>query len=99
MLKRCAFILFSACCWSSANADDTKPVPSTVVTVEAPASATPASEFFKPGGWSFNLYAGRYAVAEEPQFVGIRNKYVLGMGLSAGLIVTPIWAWTSNSFS
>ncbi len=38
---------------------------------------------FKPGAWSVSVYAGRYDVAEEPQFVGIRNKYGLGLGLGA----------------
>ena len=85
MPKRLTLLLLSVFCWTNANAADVQPAPATAVTVAAPAANTEGSEFFKPAGWSFNLYAGRYDVAEEPQFVGIRNKYALGMGLSADL--------------
>ena len=48
-----------------------------------PPSARPVPLFFKPGNWSINLYAGSYEVTDEPQFVGIRNEYSLGLGFSA----------------
>jgi len=44
-----------------------------------------ADIFFKPGGWIANIYAGWLDSASEPQFVGIRAEYALGLGLSATL--------------
>jgi hypothetical protein len=46
---------------------------------------TPRTPFFKPGGLSINFYGGTYEVADEPQFVGTRNEYSLGLGFSADL--------------
>ncbi|MBI1422336.1 MAG: outer membrane beta-barrel protein [Gammaproteobacteria bacterium] len=48
----------------------------------AAADPQPAPTDFKPEGWSVAVYLGRYDVAEEPQFVGVRNKYGLGVGLN-----------------
>jgi hypothetical protein len=86
MLKRLAVLLLSVFCWTYVYAEDVKPASSTAATA-APDSTNAA--LFKPGGWSFNVYAGRYDVAEEPQFVGIRNKYALGVGVNADLASYP----------
>jgi hypothetical protein len=51
--------------------------------------STSKAPFFKPGSWSVTLYGGKYEVAEEPQFVGIRNDYALGVGASADLNQYP----------
>lgn len=52
-------------------------------------STTYKAPFFKPGSWSITFYGGKYEVAEEPQFVGIRNDYALGVGASAELNQYP----------
>lgn len=61
---------------------DPKEDPESQAETSSTASKVP---FFKPGSWLFILYGGKYEVAEEPQFVGIRNDYSLGMGASADL--------------
>jgi len=51
--------------------------------------STPSTPFFKPGSWITTIYAGTYDVTDDPQFVGIRNDYALGLGLSAELSRYP----------
>lgn len=48
----------------------------------AGAADTVGSGVFRDTGWRLSVYAGRYDVDEEPQFIGVRNKYGLGVGLS-----------------
>jgi len=50
---------------------------------------TPGIPFFKPGSWTTTIYGGTYEVADDPQLVGIRNDYSLGLGLSAALSRYP----------
>lgn len=51
--------------------------------------STPSTPFFKPGSWITTIYAGTYDVTDDPQFIGIRNDYALGLGLSAELSRYP----------
>jgi len=39
--------------------------------------------------WRLAVYAGRYDVDDEPQFIGVRNKYGFGVGLSGVLREYP----------
>jgi len=55
------------------------------VAEEAPQASSATVPFFKPGSWRTTIYGGAYEVPEEPQFVGVRNDYALGLGMSAEL--------------
>jgi len=44
---------------------------------------------FRISDWRLAVYAGRYNVADEPQFTGVRNKYGFGVGLSGVLRKYP----------
>jgi hypothetical protein len=89
MQRGIVFVILLLSCWLNAAAEESKPSSSTSANVQTPVSDTMGSAIFKPDGWSFSVYAGRYDVAEEPQFVGIRNKYGLGIGLSAEFAKYP----------
>jgi hypothetical protein len=55
------------------------------VPEETPQASSTTVPFFKPGSWRTTIYGGAYEVAEEPQFVGVRNDYALGLGMSGEL--------------
>lgn len=85
MLKQTWCVLFLLCCTAIVNAQEVDG-PAQALSTPAPG---PVNGIFKPGGWSLNVYGGRYDAAYEPQFVGIRNKYGLGIGLSSEFSQVP----------
>jgi len=84
-MSRIIVFLLATLCWLEAGAQDET---SSVHEAETPKEATAeesSTSFFKPGGWSTILYGGAYEVADETQFEGVRNDYVLGLGVRANL--------------
>jgi hypothetical protein len=89
MVYRVALVMWVLSCCSHALAAEVTPAASTAADKQTSLKQAPAADVFKPDGWSFTIYAGRYDVAEEPQFVGIRNKYGLGVSLNAAFTSYP----------
>jgi len=86
MQRRVVFVVMLLTGWIHFAAAEEDPADANATNAS---SAVTFTEVFKPGGWSVSVYAGRYDVAEEPQFVGVRNKYGLGLGLSAEFANQP----------
>lgn len=85
IMKRIIFVLLVTLSWLEAGAQDENSIVLDAEASQESAVDTPGTPFFKPGGWSMSLYGGSYEVTDEPQFVGIRNDYALGLGFSADL--------------
>lgn len=84
-MHRIIFILLTTLYFASVNAEEKTVQTEQPGNTPQPSGNTPKEPFFKPGTWSVTVYGGTYEVADEPQFVGIRNDYSLGLGFSADL--------------
>lgn len=83
-MRRIIVILLVFLYWLEAGAQDEGDTTLGDTPQESTAGES-STLFFKPGGWNTTFYAGAYEVADESQFVGVRNDYVLGLGVSADL--------------
>lgn len=86
MQRVIVFLILLLVIWTNASAEE---VAAASERHAAVSPLLPGSGVFKPGSWSLNVYAGRYDVSEEPQFIGVRNKYALGVGMGAELANYP----------
>lgn len=86
MRRNIIFQILLLVCWVNAAAQEAGAAGAS--PADGP-PATPGAGVLKPGSLTLNVYAGRYDVDEEPQFVGIRNKFALGVGLSAEFAKYP----------
>jgi len=82
-MNRITHVLISALCCADIGAQEASVLQQDLEAPQEAAVSTSSTPFFKPGNWSINLYGGSYEVTDEPQFVGIRNEYSLGLGFSA----------------
>lgn len=64
-------------------------MPSSSQAVQTNTGYSSVSAIFKPGGFTVSVYGGHYDVSYGPQFVGVRNKYGMGIGLSADFAQIP----------
>ncbi|MEJ2360424.1 MAG: hypothetical protein P8Z75_03200 [Gammaproteobacteria bacterium] len=88
MVRQICFVLFLLYTGMNVYAQD-KDSSSAISQPSAVSASAPAAGIFKTSGWSVNVYAGRFDAAYEPQFVGIRNKYGLGVGVSGEFAQVP----------
>lgn len=89
MLKRFTVLLLTLLCLVDVQSEEAGSASATPDTTQTRAVGKAGAAVFKPGGWSLHVYAGRYDVADEPQFVGIRNKFGLGVGFNAEFAKLP----------